>query len=139
MIWVDNLRIYGTPNYYVQKLFSVNKGTNVVSLLENEKTLSGQDSLYASAVIDKKTNELIVKIVNVSGQPKSRDIQIDGVRKLSENAAITVLKANELGDMNSFTDPTKVAPVEQAFKIKSKKVSLPLAPYSFTVLRIKML
>ena len=139
MIWVDNLHIYGTPNYYVQKLFSLNKGTNVVSLLENDKALSGQDSLYASAVIDKKTNELIVKIVNVSGQPKSRDIQIDGVRKLGENAAITVLKGNELGDMNSFTDPAKVAPVEQAFKIKGKKISLPLSPYSFTILRVKML
>ncbi len=27
MIWFDNLRSYGTPNYYVQKMFSVNRGT----------------------------------------------------------------------------------------------------------------
>ena len=27
LIWFDNLKSYGTPNYYVQKLFSLNKGT----------------------------------------------------------------------------------------------------------------
>ena len=27
LIWFDNLRSYGTPNYYVQKMFSVNRGT----------------------------------------------------------------------------------------------------------------
>ncbi|MEO8406274.1 MAG: alpha-L-arabinofuranosidase C-terminal domain-containing protein, partial [Chitinophagaceae bacterium] len=56
MIWVDNLHVYGTPNYYVQKLFSLNKGTNVVPLLQDNKVLAGQDSLYASATIDKNTN-----------------------------------------------------------------------------------
>ena len=30
LIWFDNLDYDGTPNYYVQKLFSNNKGTNVV-------------------------------------------------------------------------------------------------------------
>lgn len=26
LIWADNLRSYGTPNYYVQQLFSRNRG-----------------------------------------------------------------------------------------------------------------
>ena len=26
LIWVNNLQVYGTPNYYVQKLYSTNKG-----------------------------------------------------------------------------------------------------------------
>src|SRR5262245_62091097 len=30
LIWCDNLRVYGTPNYYVQKLFSLNRGDFVV-------------------------------------------------------------------------------------------------------------
>lgn len=30
LIWVDNLDVYGTPNYYVQQLFSVNRGDSVV-------------------------------------------------------------------------------------------------------------
>lgn len=30
LIWFDNSRVYGTPNYYVQKLFSHNKGDIVI-------------------------------------------------------------------------------------------------------------
>src|ERR1700754_1900037 len=86
MIWVDNLNTFGTPNYYVQKMFSLNKGTNVVPMLNNNQPLSGQDSLYASAAIDKNTNELIMKIVNASGKPQSRDIKVEGIKNLNENA-----------------------------------------------------
>ena len=138
MIWVDNMQSVGTPNYYVQKLFSLNKGTHVVSLLENNKILAGQDSLYASATIDKNTNELIVKLVNASGQAQTREIQVSGIKKLKENASLTVLKGEELTDMNSIAEPTNVQPVEQKLKLKGKKMALPLAPYSFTVVRVKM-
>ena len=138
MIWVDNMQSVGTPNYYVQKLFSLNKGTHVVSLLENNKILAGQDSLYASATIDKNTNELIVKLVNASGHAQTREIQVSGIKKLNENASLTVLKGEELSDMNSIAEPTNVQPVEQKLKLKGKNMALPLAPYSFTVVRVKM-
>ena len=138
MIWVDNLKTIGTPNYYVQKLFSLNKGTHVVPLLENGKPLAGQDSLYASATIDKKTNELIVKLVNVSGSQQVREIQASGIKKLNENAVLTILKGNALTEMNSIEEPTNVYPKEQKIKLKGKKILLPLAPYSFTVMRVKI-
>jgi alpha-L-arabinofuranosidase len=138
MIWVDNLNIYGTPNYYVQKLFSLNKGTNVVPLLQNDKPIEGQDSLYASATIDKNTNELIVKLVNASGKTQTKDIQVGGVKKLNEEARLIVLKADDLTDVNSFNQPGKVSPVEQILKLKGKKISVPLTPYSLTVVRVKM-
>ena len=66
MIWFDKLNVVATPNYYVQKLFSNNKGTNVVPITENEKPVTGKDSLYSSAVIDKQKGELIIKIVNIA-------------------------------------------------------------------------
>lgn len=139
MIWVDNLQTYGTPNYYVQKLFSLNKGTNVVPLLENNKPLVGQDSLYASATIDKTTNDLILKIVNASAKAQEKNIQVDGVKMLDANARLTILKGEELSDVNSLSQPDKVTPKEQKVTLKGKNISVPLAPYSFTVLRVKML
>jgi alpha-L-arabinofuranosidase len=138
MIWLDNLTIYGTPNYYVQQLFSLNKGTNVVSLLADNKPLAGQDSLYASATIDKKTNELIVKLVNAGGVHQNRNIEFAGIKKLNADAVVILLKGDELSDINSIEDPTNVKPTEQKLKLKGKTVSLPMAPYSFTVLKIKM-
>jgi alpha-L-arabinofuranosidase len=137
MIWIDNMQTVGTPNYYVQQLFSLNKGTHVVPLMENGKALAGQDSLFASSVVDKNTNELIVKLVNVSGKIQNREIQIEGIKKLNENASLIVL-ADDLQEVNSISEPTNVKPVEQKLKLKGKKISLPLAPYSFTIVRVKM-
>jgi alpha-L-arabinofuranosidase len=138
MIWVDNLESFATPNYYVQQLFSLNKGTNVVSLLQNNKPVAGQDSVYASAVIDKNTNELIVKLVNVSRKTQMKEIQVEGIKKLDQNARLIILKSEELGDVNSLDQPEKIKPTEQKLKLKGKKISLPLAPYSFTIVRAKM-
>jgi alpha-L-arabinofuranosidase len=138
MIWVDNLESFATPNYYVQQLFSLNKGTNVVSLLQNNKPVAGQDSVYASAAIDKNTNELIVKLVNVSRKTQMKEIQVEGIKKLDQNARLIILKSEELGDVNSLDQPEKIKPTEQKLKLKGKKISLPLAPYSFTIVRAKM-
>jgi alpha-L-arabinofuranosidase len=138
MIWVDNLESFATPNYYVQQLFSLNKGTNVVSLLQNNKPVAGQDSVYASAVIDKNTNELIVKLVNVSRKTQMKEIQVEGIKKLDQNARLIILKSEGLADVNSLDQPEKIKPTEQKLKLKGKKISLPLAPYSFTIVRAKM-
>lgn len=138
MIWVDNLNIYGTPNYYVQKLFSLNKGTHVVPLLQNGKPVEGQDSLYASATVDKNTGDLILKLVNASGTAQTKQVQVDGVKKLAAQGVLTVLKSGGLTDVNSFNQPGKVAPVERNFPLRGKTISLSLEPNSLTVLRVKM-
>ncbi|SFE92830.1 alpha-L-arabinofuranosidase C-terminal domain-containing protein [Spirosoma endophyticum] len=141
LIWVDNLRVYGTPNYYVQKLYSINKGTNVLNLTQENSPLAGQDSLYASAAWDKATNEVILKVANVSNKAQVRIIQLDGVKKLAANGKLTLLKNNVLDAVNSFENATNVSPVEQqiAVDVKKKALSLTLAPRSFSVVRVKVL
>ena len=139
LIWVDNLQSYGTPNYQVQKLFSLNKGTNVVPVLSNNDVIAGQDSLYASAVLDKRTNEVIIKVVNASGKEQNRDVVIDGISKLDPKATVTVLKGDNLDDVNSFAAPNKVAPVNQVINVNGNKISLQVAPWSFNVIRVRMM
>ena len=139
MIWVNNLKSYGTPNYYVQKLYSTNKGTNVVSVMRNNKVIAGEDSLYASAVIDKATNEVIIKIVNVSDKTINENIEVEGVNKLNKTGKHIVLKSEYLDKMNTFENATAVSPVEESIKVNGKKVNLSLAPYSFNIVRVKML
>lgn len=138
LIWFDNLRSYGTPNYYVQKMYSNNKGTVEVPIHLNDSVMAGADSLYAAASIDKTTNELILKLINISGQEQNRNIVVDGVKGLKGNAKLTVLQSNDLDVVNSLDSPTTISPVEKEMTIKNKKFSIPLVPYSFTVLRIKM-
>jgi len=100
LIWFDNLNSYGTPDYYVQKLFSTNRGTHVVPILLNNASVTGQDSCYASASVDKTTNELILKIINTSGKEQSKEIVVDGAPTLGATGMQTILKGenNTSGD-----------------------------------------
>lgn len=138
LIWVDNLRSYGTTDYQVQKLYSLNKGTNEVSILQNNKVIAGEDSLYAAAAIDKNTNELIVKLVNVSAASKTQQVDISGAKKLANSCKIITLRSDDLDTMNSFENPENVSPKEQAIIIKGKQLNLTLQPYSVTVVRVKL-
>lgn len=139
LIWVDNLHVYGTPNYYVQKLYSLNKGTHVLAMTQNNEPLAGQDSLYASAAWDKVANEIILKVANVSDKPQVRQIQLDGTKKLDATGKLFLLKNDNPNAVNSFENATNVSPVEQsiAVDVKKKSVSMTLAPKSFSVVRIK--
>lgn len=138
LIWFDNLSAYGTPNYYVQKLFSINKGTHVVSLLQNNEPVTGQDSLYASAVIDKNKNELVIKIVNASSAEKRPLIELAGIKNVGGEINTSELKASSLDARNSIEYPATVLPVEKVMNIKGEKFTAVLAPYSLQVIRIKI-
>lgn len=138
LIWVDNLRSYGTPDYYVQKLFSTNKGSKVVSITLNNEVVAGQDSLYASACIDAASGELIIKIVNASAKPQNNVLALQGVKKLAKQATLSVLQTTNLDAVNSFDAPNLVAPKESTIAIKSKNIEYLSQPYSFSVMRIKI-
>ncbi len=138
LIWVNNLESYGTPNYYVQKLYSTNKGTHVVPALINGKAVSGQDSLYISAVIDKLKGEAIIKVVNASGKEIIKAITLEGIGKMPSQALLTVLQSNELQEVNSFDKPQNIAPVESTINIKGKAINFTAAPNSFSVIKVKM-
>jgi len=135
LIWVDNLRSAGTVNYQVQKLFATNRGTNAVPVLLNNKTLSGQDSLYASAVIDKKTNELIIKIVNSSATKKTNSFLLEGIKKLAPQATVMVLTGNP-NQINTVENPFNIIPVTTPMAVKGKKIDMTLKPFSFTVIKV---
>lgn len=137
LIWFDNTRSYATPSYYVQQLFSLNKGTNVVPITLANQAIAGQDSVWASAVVDKKTHELIIKLVNPSGQVKQKEITVQEAGKLASTATVTVLHNDDKQAVNSLDNPAEVAPVTTTLKLKGKKLSVSMEPYSFTVVRIK--
>ena len=65
LIWFDNLRSYGTPNYYVQKLFSTSRGTHLLDMKLDGEPAIGQNGIYASAVKDENTGEIILKTVKI--------------------------------------------------------------------------
>jgi alpha-N-arabinofuranosidase len=138
LIWFDNLQAYGTANYYVQKMYSTNKGTHVLPMLSNKTPLTGQNKLYATAALDKISNEVFLKLVNGSDQPQSSEITLTGIGKLSSKGKLIVLTGDSPEAVNSFERPKQIAPVEKEIAVKGKKVSLTLPPSSFSVVKIKI-
>ncbi len=139
MIWVDNLNVYGTPNYYVQKLYSLYKGTDVVDIKAGKKIVAGQDSLYASAVVDSKHNELIIKIVNASGKAQTRNLQVQSRHKMPATGILTSISTPNLKAINSFDNAVNVSPKDERIVVKGKMLAVAIKPYSFNVLRLPLI
>lgn len=137
LIWFDNSRVLATPSYYVQQLFSRNRGTHVVPLLQEGAAVTGQDSCYASAVIDTATKELIVKLVNASAETKQRSIDLPQLKKKKLTGTISVLSGPSPNTTNILGQSEAVTPAITTLAIKNKgPITLP--PYSVNVLRIKI-
>ncbi|MES2882756.1 MAG: alpha-L-arabinofuranosidase C-terminal domain-containing protein [Bacteroidota bacterium] len=136
LIWFDNLRSYGTPNYYVQKLFANNKGTHLISISANGEAVKGNDSVYASAVLDKQSGEVILKIVNASGNEVAVETMIAGAKPSTKQARLLVISSTNKETINSFEAPQAVAPVAEMTTIKKNVVAITLKPMSLTIIRI---
>lgn len=134
LIWFDNLSSIGTPNYYVQKLFSNHRGTGVIPVLSDGKILAGQDSVYASATIDREAGKMYIKLVNAGHYAKPVRVSLSGVNPLKE-ASVLTLKGQK-SDFNTIMEPLKVAPVTGTITVSANKADLQLDPVSLKVLVI---
>lgn len=135
LIWFNNLKSYATPNYYVQKLFSNNKGTDLIKISENGKPLKGENNLYASAVRDLKKEETIIKIVNANSQETSVEINPENSKMGSQLTKIVLTSAG-LSDENNFQSET-ITPKEETQVIKKGKISVEIPANSLVILKIK--
>jgi alpha-L-arabinofuranosidase len=134
LIWADNLRVYGTPNYYVQQLFSRNHG-DILAPAVLEPATTARETIYASAVRDEAAGELILKLVNAAAAQQTLAIQVEGAKKVGPSGKTILLASPRLDDVDSFEQPKKVAPRELSSEA-SPKFQQTLPPSSFTVLRI---
>jgi len=136
MIWFDNLRSYATPNYYVQKLFSVNRGTKILPVLVNGSTKNGQDHLFTSASLDEPAAEVILKVVNATPASKEIRINLGGARRVGKMGKVFVLESSDLKAENSLDNPMKVAPIERPLTVPAGEFAYTFTPNSLTVIRV---
>ena len=131
-IWFDNLRSYGTTDYYVQRIFASNVGTRLIPV-----TPHSEGGLYTSASLDEGTHELIVKAVNTTPDPRAAEIQLNGASATGK-AKITTLASSDLNAENSLEAPKKVAPHDSTTAANAGMIPVRLAPYSVNVYRIPL-
>jgi alpha-L-arabinofuranosidase len=140
LIWCDNLRIYGTPNYYVQKLFCLHRGDTALPTVLGgvPETDKKQPRFYASASRDEKIHELIVKMVNATSQAQTAAIQLKGAAPAGKKATAIVLATDNLNAENSLNTPLNVAPVEKPFQLSGADFTLEVPSNAMMILRIPM-
>lgn len=136
LIWFDNLRSYGTPNYQVQKMFSTNQGTRQLRVLLDGSTKNGVNDLYTSASVDEQSGELILKVVNTGSSSSEVRITLTGATGGGKTGTALILQSSDLKAENSLDHPTKIASFVKQLRTAGGEFDYTFMPHSMTVLRI---
>ena len=130
LIYFNNTEVKPTTGYYVQKLFGQNAGDvyipTQISLSDKREDVKKRVSI--SVVRDNKTNDIILKMVNLLPAQVESAINLSALKIDGNEAELTVLKG--------LPADSKVLPVESKIQV-SEKLVYTLPPYSLSVIRIK--
>jgi alpha-L-arabinofuranosidase len=92
---------------------------------------------YAIAGFDKKTKEIVIKVVNAETTMYRPQIKLKNLGNIVSEGEVITLTSMAGKDENSFEQPKKISPVSQKISTFSKDFSFEFKPLSFTILRIK--
>lgn len=128
LIYFDKTNVYPTVNYYVQQLFSQNRGDTYIY-----NVASGVETV--SCVRDSKTGAVVVKLVNATGSPTTVNVNLKGVRRKTDEATVSTLSGERdyKNGQGQHLD-TDIKPVVRQERLP-KKFTRELPPYSLTVIR----
>jgi len=152
LIGYDALSSYGSPTYYVQKMFSAHHGDIVLPLTASNIPTSewqppavGQrvpmvqsvPQMFFDATRDSGTGLVYLKVVNRGGTPQSVHVVVTGVSSIDSRGQAITLVADDPSATNSIAEPTKILPGVSAVDGVGADFTKPFPPYSVTVLEIQ--
>jgi len=151
LIGYDALGSYGSPSYYVQKMFSLNHGDEVLAATVanvpareagqggggRRGGAGGQETVFIGVTRDSKTRAIYVKVVNSAAQPQDVHVEIEGVSAIEPAGQATVLSASGPDATNSIQEPKKVVPVTTSVSGLGKSFTRAFPPFSVTVLQLQ--
>jgi len=146
LIGYDTLTSFGSPSYYVQKMFYNNKGDAVLpialtpqiapaSAATNAAPEGGPggfggrgrgpttppQTLFASSSFDETTGDVILKVVNAAETAQQMAINLDGAQAIGKTAKMEML-TGALTEVNSLAEPMKIAPTSSTIDAGAKFV-----------------
>ena len=132
LIWFDNLQVARSANWYVQMLYGVYKGTNVLRLTEDGQPVEGKDGLYASAVFDKGTQKRYVKVANVLGNDQQVEITCKGMKNVGTVECVSL--TGEKNAQNLVGKPEAIKPIKATVAASGNKIAITIPARSFVVM-----
>jgi alpha-L-arabinofuranosidase len=154
LIGYNALNSFGSPAYYVQKLFSHYLGNMIVSITAENiptqpKPLTRRDStqgittpqlvptVFYSATMDDNSGIIYLKLVNTTGKKQPVQINFSGINKMLPNATLVVIKGSKPEETNTITDPEKIIPVTSKIKGVAPMFKRTLDPYSVSIFELQ--
>ena len=152
LIWYDNLTTARTASYYVQQLYMLNRGTNVLPTtvaLDGGKpsvnpVAKGEDGLFASAVVDSQKKEVIVKVINTKPEAVATTINIAGLKSknLPATADVISLDCSNYDAENMPSKPEVVSPAQSQAPVAASKaaaaITATIPAKTFQVYKVKI-
>jgi alpha-L-arabinofuranosidase len=133
LIGYDALNSYGSPSYWVQRMFSTNHGDVV---LPATLTQTGGSQISESVTRDSKSGTIFAKVVNATGSVQPIHITVNGISGIQPNGKTVVLASGSPQDTNTLTNPQNVVPSTRPAQGMSNDFNFNFAPNSVTVLQI---
>ncbi|MDE3202207.1 MAG: alpha-N-arabinofuranosidase [Acidobacteriota bacterium] len=131
LIGYNAMKSYGSPAYYAQVMFASHLGDHVLtSNVDN----AGAKFFY-SVTASKAKKTIYLKLVNASSDPKTVDLNLDGI-SLSSTANLVTLSAHNPEETNSISDSSNLVPVNTAIDGVSSHFAHTLPPYTIQVMEL---
>lgn len=141
LIYIDTNRAYLTPSYWVQRLFSENRGDEVLAMDVETSTFDvtvpktwgakGNDDFTIRRVqgsaLRRADGAIVLKLVNCGEEPATVSVNLSG------RAVRTVLTSAGADDANTAFEPDKVVPSSGVCDFTGEDV---LPPLSLTIYAI---
>jgi alpha-L-arabinofuranosidase len=153
LIGYNTLTSFGSPAYFVQKMFSRNLGDQVVKFEAKDiptqlKKPNPRDSaagvqpkvlpaMFFSVTKNTKTGIVYLKVVNSTAIAQKLKLDIQGVASIASKGTAITLKASSTTDTNTITEPEKIVPATTIVKGLGKRCEQSFPAYSITVLQIQ--
>jgi len=136
MIYFDQRGLVKTPNYYVQQMFSCNKGDVYLSNRVLSENTNVTPNLAVSAARDNSNKEIIVKLVNYGDREVDADIHLEGLTGVVQQTEVTLL-AGDPKAVNTLQHPDVVVPQKKILKAGGR-FEYKIPAYSVQIIRIGM-
>ncbi len=130
MIGYNGLTSYGSPSYWVARMFADGHGRRVVAA-----TLSGA-TRNLSLVASHAPGHTYVVLVNNGGAAAKAAVKLVGLRGGAKGGSATVLTGSP-GAQNSLSDPTLIAPRVSTLRSRGTAFSYTFPAHSVTVLNLR--
>ena len=130
LIYFNNTEVKPTVDYYVQKMYGQNAGSEYLpsTLTVDNRSHDVRSRVGVSVVKDGESGDLVVKLVNLLPMAVKADVEIPSLAGRQAEGQRTVLSGRP--------SDTDAVPVESTMEI-GEKFPYEMSAYSFTVIRIK--